>query len=189
MRREGRYIDTAGRSFRDFLAGRLPELPGEAPTLKDWEDHCSTVFPEVRLKRYLEMRGADGGPWGRLCALPALWTGLLYDSTSRDDAWALCRDITAEDHARLRTEAPRLGLRTPHGAGSLHDLAREMLAVARAGLERRACTDRYDRDETLFLKTLERIAATGITPAEELLADYHGKWGETVDPVFTEHAY
>ncbi|MSO89206.1 MAG: glutamate--cysteine ligase [Rhodospirillaceae bacterium] len=187
--REGRYIDVAGQSFRDFMAGRLPGLPGEVPGLGDFADHLTAAFPEVRLKRYLEMRGADGGPWKRLCALPALWVGLLYDSTALDAAWDLVKSWTAEDHARLRRDVPRLALKTPQGSGTLRDVAREVLAIARDGLRRRARADSCGDDETLFLSTLEDIVAAGRTPAEELLEAYHTRWQGSVDPVFSEYAY
>ncbi len=187
--REGRYIDVAGQSFRDFMAGRLPGLPGEVPGIGDFADHLTTAFPEVRLKRYLEMRGADGGPWKRLCALPAFWVGLLYDSTALDAAWDLVKNWTAEDHARLRRDVPRLALKTPRGSGTVRDVAREVLAIARDGLRRRARADSCGDDETLYLNTLEDIVAAGRTPAEELLEAYHTRWHGSVDPVFSEYAY
>ncbi len=187
--REGRHIDVAGQSFRDFMAGKLPGLPGEVPGIGDFADHLTTAFPEVRLKRYLEMRGADGGPWKRLCALPAFWVGLLYDSTALDAAWDLVKNWMAEDHARLRRDVPRMALKTPHGSGTLRDVAREVLAIAREGLRRRARADSYGDDETLFLNTLRDIVDAGRTPAEELLEAYHTRWQGSVDPVFSEYAY
>lgn len=187
--RDGRYIDASGQSFRDFMAGRLAALPGEHPTLGDWADHLTTVFPEVRMKRYLEMRGADGGPWRRLCALPAFWVGLLYDGAALDAAWDLVKDWSVADHARLRQEVPRHGLRASIPGGSLQDLARDVLDLARLGLSRRARVDGQGRDETTYLETLRFAVETGKTPADELLEAYHGRWQGQVDPILRECAY
>jgi glutamate--cysteine ligase len=187
--REGRYIDVAGQSFRDFLAGRLDGLPGERPTLGDWADHLTTLFPEVRLKQFLEMRGADGGPWGRLCALPALWVGLLYDSTARDAAWDLVRDWTAEERANLQRTVPQLALKAPFRAGTVADIALRMLEIARAGLCRRAIDDGAGLNEAVFLNPLFVIAESRFTPAEDLIAAYSGRWNGSVDPIFREYAY
>ena len=189
VRRGERYIDASGQSFRDFLAGRLPALPGEVPRLSDWEDHLSTLFPEVRLKRFLEMRGADGGLWKRLCALPALWVGLLYDDVARESAWALVKDWTAEDHACLRENVPRTALKTTFRGRSFRELALEVLAIAHDGLRRRAVKDGKGRDESHFLDSLLAIAKCGNTPAEDLLDAYAGHWRESIDPVFGECAY
>ena len=187
--RDGRYIDVAGQSFRDFMAGRLPGLPGERPTMGDFADHITVAFPEVRLKKYLEMRGADGGPWRRICALPALWVGLLYDATAQSDAATLVRDWTAEDHAYLRAEVPRYGLRTKFRSGTVQDLAREVLTIARDGLHRRARLDSTGQDERMFLAVLHETAETGKTAAEELVEKYRHAWGASVDPVFKDYAY
>ncbi|MBI1206734.1 MAG: glutamate--cysteine ligase [Azospirillum sp.] len=187
--RDGRYIDVAGRSFRAFMAGKLPELPGERPLMTDWTDHLTTLFPEVRLKRFLEMRGADGGPWRRLCALPALWVGLLYDADALDAAWTLVRDWTPAERAQLRRDVPRLGLATPWRDGTVQTLAQEVLEIARLGLRRRAQGDSGGSNETGFLDPLIAIARSGMTPADELLERFHGAWKESVDPVFTEYAY
>ena len=187
--RDGQYIDASGQSFRDFLAGRLPALPGEIPTISDWNDHLTTLFPEGRLKRGLEMRGADGGPWRSLCALPALWVGLLYSQPVLDAARDRVKDWSLEDHAYLRAEVPRQGLQTPFKGGTLQDLAREMLGFADAGLQARAEEDWAGQDERQFLTALRGIAEGGVTPAEEKLALFHGRWGGKVDPVFSEFAY
>jgi glutamate--cysteine ligase len=187
--REGRYIDAAGQSFRDFMAGRLPALPGEIATTGDFANHVTTVFPEVRLKRYLEMRGADGGPWKRLCALPALWVGLLYDGDALEAAAELVGDWTLADHERLRREVPRHGLKTPFRSGTVQDLARQVVAISRDGLARRARDSGFREDETCYLDTLQEIAESGITPAEELLDRYRMRWQGSVDPVFREYAY
>ncbi|GEO81306.1 glutamate--cysteine ligase [Pararhodospirillum oryzae] len=187
--RDGRYIDAAGQSFRDFMAGRLPALPGERPTLSDWSDHLTVSFPEVRLKHYLEMRGADGGPWNRLCALPALWVGLLYDTSSLDAAWDLVRDWTAEEHAALRDQVPRLALKTPFRDGTLQDVALRMLRIAHEGLAARGRLNQKGRDETSFLDALWIIAESGRTQAEDLLEAWNNRWAGNIDPVFVECAY
>jgi glutamate--cysteine ligase len=187
--RDGRYIDAAGQSFRDFLKGRLPALPGEVPVLGDWADHLTTLFPEVRLKPYLEMRGADGGPWNRLCALPAFWVGLLYDGAALDAASSLSRDGTREERETLRAEVPRRALKTAFRKGTVQALAREALAIARQGLARGAVLDSVGRDETRFLEPLEAIADSGKTAAEDLLELYETRWGKSVDPLFTEFIY
>lgn len=187
--RDGTYIDAAGQSFRDFLDGKLPALPGEVPLITDWADHMTTAFPEVRLKKYLEMRGADGGPWRRLCALPALWVGLLYDTQALDAAWDLVKGWTTEQRAHLRAEVPRHGLRTKLGDRTVREIAVEVLEIARGGLSRRARNDNWGDDECHFLDTLQSIAESGQSPADELLAKYEGAWGGSVDPVFKEYAY
>ena len=187
--RDGRYVDASGQSFRDFLAGRLPALPGEIPTLGDWSDHLTTAFPEVRLKKYLEMRGADGGPWRRLCALPALWVGLLYDGGALDAAWDLVRSWTPAEQAALRADAPRLGLAASVRGRSLRSLAEEVLSLATQGLRHRQRLNESGRDESIFLDTLQAIVASGRTPAEDMLEAFHGRWQGSVDPLFTEYAY
>jgi glutamate--cysteine ligase len=187
--RDGQYIDAAGQSFRDFLKGRLPALPGEVPTITDWSDHLTTLFPEVRLKRFLEMRGADGGPWRSLCALPALWVGMLYHQATLDAAWDRVKDWTIEEHEYLRAEVPKRGLRTPFRGDTVQGLAREMLALADAGLTGRAEEDWFGQDERQFLTALRGIAESGRTPAEEKLALFHGRWRGSVDPIFAEFAY
>jgi glutamate--cysteine ligase len=187
--RDGQYIDAAGQSFRDFLEGRLPALPGEVPTISDWSDHLTTLFPEVRLKRYLEMRGADGGPWRSLCALPALWVGVLYHHATLDAAWDRVKDWTIEEHEYLRAEVPRRGLRTPFRGGTVQGLAKEMLELADAGLTGRAEEDWFGQDERQFLTALRGIAESGRTPADEKLELFHGRWRGSVDPIFAEFAY
>ena len=187
--RDGEYIDASGQSFRDFLKGKLPALPGEIPALGDFSDHVSTVFPEVRLKRYLEMRGADGGPWRRLCALPALWVGLLYDELPLDAAYDLVKDWTLAEHEYLRREVPRRGLDLPFRGRSLRDIALDMLAMAREGLRRRARMGGMAEDESHFLDTLFAIAGSGRTLADELLEQYTDRWAGDIDPIYREHAY
>ncbi|MES1197428.1 MAG: glutamate--cysteine ligase [Pseudomonadota bacterium] len=187
--RDGNYIDVAGRSFRDFMAGKLPELPGERPILKDWEDHLTTIFPEVRLKTYLEMRGADSGPWSRLCALPAFWAGILYCDAALEAAWSLVKAWTAEDRESLRRAVPVLGLKAPIRGVSARDIAQAALAISRQGLKSRAKHNSSGEDETLFLAELDDIAMTGVTPAERLLERYRTEWGGDVKPVFEAAAY
>lgn len=187
--RDGQYVDALGMSFRDFLGGRLPALPGERPTLTDWADHLTTAFPEVRLKRYLEMRGADSGPWNRICALPAFWVGLLYDQTALDAAWDLCRDWTLEERHHLRDSVPRQGLRTLHRGEHLRAVAERALAISAEGLRRRNRLNRNGMDERIYLDPLLEFAAAGISPADRKLALYHGAWGGNIDRVFREFAY
>ena len=185
--RDGKYIDAAGQSFRDFMEGRLPALPGELPTESDWQDHLSTAFPEVRLKSFLEMRGADGGPWSNICALPALWVGLLYDDTALDAAWDLVKNWTMEERETLRNAVPKLALDAPiPGGRTLRDIAGEVLAIARAGLAARARLNAGGDNETGFLGPLDEIAESGIVPAERLLRLYNGEWGGDVSRVYEE---
>lgn len=187
--RDGEYLDASGQSFRDFLAAKLPALPGERPTLTDWENHLTTAFPEVRLKRYLEMRGADGGPWARLCALPALWAGLLYHQPSLDAAWEISRYWTMEERLKLRMDVPRLGFRAKIHKRPVQSIALELLDLATAGLAARNRLGSAGDNETGFLLPLLEIAQRGETPAERKLALYHGQWKGSVDPLFTECAY
>src|SRR5262249_30736458 len=187
--RNGRYIDVAGASFSDFLAGRLAQLPGELPTLDDWSDHLTTLFPEVRMKRFLEMRGADGGRWRRICALPAFWTGLLYDQASLDAAWDLVKDWTAEERQALRGDVARTALRTPLRNTTVLEIARQTLAISKAGLQRRALLDNEGRNESRFLEPIEAIVREGCAPAEELLARYAGPWQHSTAPLFTEFSF
>jgi len=189
VHRGDEYIDASGMSFRDFLAGKLPALPGERPSLADWEDHLTTAFPEVRLKRFLEMRGADGGPWRRLCALPAFWVGLLYDSSSLDAAWELASDWSMEERLQLRQDAPRLGLKASIAGRPLQDIALELLEIAHQGLTTRSRLDGSGENETNFLAPLIETAQSGITPADRKLGLYHGRWNQSVDPIFEECAY
>jgi len=187
--RDGEYVDVAGKSFRDFMAGNLEGFEGLTPSIGDWSDHMTTAFPEVRLKHFLEMRGADGGPWRRLCALPALWVGLLYDDAALDAAWNLCRDWSMDERETLRNEAPRTALKTKFRNGTMQDLALDVLAIARDGLKARATQDTFGEDEAHFLNALDEIAESGITPAEEMLDAYENRWGGNIEPLFDEYAY
>jgi len=187
--RDGKYIDLAGKSFRRFLAGDLAELPGAKANLRDWADHTTTAFPEVRLKKYLEMRGADGGPWNRLCALPAFWVGLLYDQAALDAAWDLVKDFTREERHALRDGVPKHALKLPFRGGTLRDLAGEALKISAHGLARRARANRHGADESMFLDILAQIVDANQTPAERKLELYHGAWNGDIDRVFREFAY
>jgi glutamate--cysteine ligase len=187
--RDGQYIDASGLSFRDFLEGKLAVLPGELPTTGDWSDHIITAFPEVRLKKFLEMRGADGGPWDRLCALPALWVGLLYDQTALDAAWDLCKGWSHEDREMLKAGVPKQALKAKFGKATVRELALEVLKIARLGLNNRKAGDLAGADESGFLNVLQTIADSGECPAEEKLKLFHGRWNGSVDPVFKEFAY
>jgi glutamate--cysteine ligase len=172
------------------MAGKFHNEVGDEPRITDFTDHLTTAFPEVRLKRYLEMRGADGGPWRRLCALPALWVGLLYDSVALDAAHELIKDWTYDEIAAQRRDVPRLALKTPFRGGTLHDVAKRMVAISRDGLKRRNRRDRMgERDESPFLDEILEIAETGRTPAEIKLEKFHGAWKGSVDPLFYEYAY
>lgn len=184
--RDGKYINCAGESFRDFLEGKLPQLPGEKPTVKDWEDHLSTLFPEVRMKQFLEMRGADGGPWQGICALPAFWVGLLYDQSALDAAWDLVKDWTNEEREELRRAVPTTALNTPFRGGKLIDIAREVVEISRAGLKARKRLNWEGADESIFLSPLDHTLKTGKTPAERLLDLYHGEWGGDINRIYTE---
>ncbi|SPJ22950.1 glutamate--cysteine ligase [Palleronia abyssalis] len=189
--RDGTYIDALGQSFRDFLKGDLPALPGEKPTMSDWADHLTTIFPEARLKKFIEMRGADGGPWRRLCALPAFWVGLTYDQSALDAATDLFREWDAETRDALRVAASVDGLQAKVGGISMLDLARSCVEIAEAGLKARARPGAGGMipDESHFLNALRESVDAGAGPADDLLARYHGDWSEDVTKVFAEYAY
>jgi glutamate--cysteine ligase len=188
--RDGRYIDCAGESFRAFLDGKLPQLPGERPRVSDWVDHLSTAFPEVRLKSFLEMRGADGGRWGKICALPAFWVGLLYDQGALDAAWDLVKHWTIEQREQLRRDVPRLALEAPvPGGGTVRDLAAKVLDIAAAGLTARARLNAAGDNEGGFLDPLREIVASGITPADRMLDRYRGDWNGDVRHVYEELSF
>jgi glutamate--cysteine ligase len=189
--RDGRYIDALGQSFRDFLKGRLPALPGQVPTLSDFADHLTTIFPEARLKKFIEMRGADGGPWRRLCALPALWVGLIYDQGALDAAWDLAKGWDLDTREALRVAASVDGLQAETHGVRMHDLAREVVAIAEAGLKARARPGAGGMipDETHFLAALKDSVETGQTPADELLARYHGDWAGDLTRVYADYSY
>ena len=187
--RDGEYLDLSGQSFRKFLRGELEALPGQLPTMRDWADHLTTSFPEVRLKKYLEMRGADGGPWNRLCALPAFWVGLLYDGEALDAAWDLVKDFSMAERNALRDGVPKHALKLPFRGATVRELAMEALKIAGEGLKRRNRLNAAGANEAVFLEPLVEFALANETPAERKLALYHGAWGGSVDPVFKEFAY
>ena len=189
--RNGTYLNASGQSFRDFMKGRLPALPGELPLVSDWADHLTTIFPEARIKRFIEMRGADGGPWRRLCALPAFWVGLMYSQSSLDAAWDLVRGWDAETREGLRRSASKEGLRGGFNGVRIIDCAREVLEMAKQGLESRNCASANGMipNESHFLDALRDSLDTGHTPAEELLDLYYGSWNGSLDLVFEECSY
>ena len=188
--REGRYFDVTHVTFRQFMNGALKdEVPNGLPTMGDWANHLSTLFPDVRLKRFLEMRGADGGPWRRICALPAFWVGLLYDRAALDAAAQLTKDWTFEEVNAMRDAVPAQGLAVMHGNRSLRDIAREVVDISRKGLASRAHKNSDGYDETSFLAPLDEVVARGTTSAEEMVQAFHTRWGGSIEPVFLEYAY
>ncbi|WP_306753999.1 glutamate--cysteine ligase [Paracoccus actinidiae] len=189
--RDGKYIDALGQSFRDFLDGRLPALPGEVPTLSDWADHMTTVFPEARVKKYIEMRGADGGPWRRLCALPALWVGLIYDQGALDAAWDLVKGWDDDTREAWRREAGIHALDAQVNGVRMHDLAGQVVEIAEGGLKNRARAGAGGLvpDETHFLNAIKESLDSGKVMADELLDKYHGEWGGDLTPIYGEYSY
>ena len=189
--RDGVYHNALGQSFRDFLKGELPALPGETPTLSDWADHLTTIFPEARLKKFIEMRGADGGPWRRLCALPAFWVGLTYDQSALDAAWDLVKGWDAETRDALRVAASVDGLQAEVNGIRMHDLAREALAISEAGLVARARPGAGGLvpNETHFLNALKESVETGKTLADELIDHYNGDWNGDISRIYSEYSY
>jgi len=187
--RDGIYHDVSGHSFRDFLRGKLPSLPGKLPTLRDWSDHMTTTFPEVRLKQYLEMRGADSGSRQRLTALSAFWVGLLYDQDALDAAWDLVKAFTRDERNRMRDDVPRMGLATPTPYGSMRQLAQKVLEISACGLSRRACRDARGCDEQMYLDPLREIADSGLSAASRKLELFHGEWNGEITRVFEAFAY
>ena len=189
VKRGDNYIDVSGSSFRDFFDGKNKMISGERPTLSDWANHLSTIFPEVRLKRYLEMRGSDGVPWRQLPAHPAFWAGLLYDDTSLDAAWDIVKHWTAQERQSLRDDVPKFGFRSKIGKRYLFEIAKECMVLAHRGLARRGHVDVLGRDETRYLEPLDRIVEAGRTPAEVMLEKFNGAWGGSVDPAYSEYAF
>ncbi|MEL6317647.1 MAG: glutamate-cysteine ligase family protein, partial [Pseudomonadota bacterium] len=187
--RDGRYVDASGQSFRDFMEGRLPALPGETPTLSDWADHLTTIFPEARIKKFIEMRGADGGPWRRICALPAFWVGLLYAEDALDAAWDLAKGWDAETRERLRVDAATRGLRAEVAGRSLRALASDALEIAAAGLKARAEAAEFDADEAHFLNDLRHVVERGETQADELLRLHQGEWAGDLSRIYDAYSY
>ncbi len=189
LKRGENYIDVSGQSFRSLMAGRLHNLSDERATMSDWANHISTIFPEVRLKRYLEMRGADSGPWQRLPALSAFWVGLLYDDGALDQAWQMVKGWSAGERQQLRDDVPRLGFKATIGNRDLYEITRDCLALAQAGLRRRARTDHDGRDETRYLEPLDQILETGRTPAEQMLDKFNGPWNGSIESAYQEYAF
>jgi glutamate--cysteine ligase len=187
--RDGRYIDVAGASFREFMEGRLAALPGERPTIDDWSDHLTTLFPEVRLKRFLEMRGADGGRWPRICGLSAFWVGLLYDEAALDAAWDYVKSWTAEERQALRDAVPRDAFAVRFRDTTVQELARDVLRISHMGLRNRRRINHKSQDETIYLAPLQRLVATGRTVADELIERFEGRWHGNIDHIFEEFAF
>jgi len=187
--RDGTYHDVTGKSFRDFMAGKLEGFEGEMPTIGDWSNHLTTIFPEVRIKKFMEMRGADSGPWNSICALPAIWVGLLYDGGVLDAAWDMVKKWTPDTREELRWEVPKTALATKAAGVNVMDIAREMVDMSCAGLKARGQTDGVGADETIFLSTLEEILDKGKTRADEQLDAYNGRWGGKIDPIYEEYAF
>jgi len=187
--RDGRYIDVAGKSFRRFLDGSLPELKGITPTMADWADHLTTIFPEVRMKRFLEMRGADAGGWRRICGLPALWVGIYYDQVALDAAWDLVKTWTAEERQAMRDAVPKQAFKTPFRDRTVGDLAREMLDISAAGLRRRAAKDSGGTNEEGFLQPLFELVDRRYTRAEETLANFNGEWAGDMCRLFEAYNF
>jgi glutamate--cysteine ligase len=181
--RDGKYVNALGQSWKDFMAGKLPALPGEYPTMSDWANHLTTIFPEVRLKKFLEMRGADGGPWKMICALPALWVGLIYEPQAQSEALALISDWTAEEREMLRVQVPRTGMKTPFRGGTFQDVCKKVVGISKGGLERRG------HNEAGFISGCEVIAGTGKSQAEMFRELYETKWQRSVDPLYSEFMY
>lgn len=187
--RDGIYHDVSGKSFRDFMDGKLEGFEGQKPTLSDWADHLTTIFPEARIKQYMEVRGADGGPWDRICALPALWVGLFYNQASLDGAWDLARDWSPAEMEVLRRDVASLGFKAEIQGRSVLDIAKDMVDLAKDGLKARAELDSAGVDEVHFLATLQDSLERGKTPAEDLLEKFETDWAGSVKPLYTENAY
>ncbi|HWC62216.1 MAG TPA: glutamate--cysteine ligase [Rhizomicrobium sp.] len=187
--RDGKYIDVAGKSFRDFLAHKIPEVAHIEPSMSDWADHLTTIFPEVRMKTFLEMRGTDGGQWRRICGMPALWVGLLYDGVALDAAWDLVKDWTAEERQAMRDAVPRQAFKVPFRKTTVHELAHRMLEISAAGLKRRAALDAGGMSEDGFLNPLRELVSRGYTRADEMLKNYRGVWGRDLTHLFKEYNF
>ncbi len=187
--RDGKYLNATQGTFRQFMAGEHPQYKGEKPSLIDWENHLSTLFPEVRLKRFLEMRGADGGRWRKLCAMPALWVGLLYDGTALDAAWDLVKDWTDEERQQLREDVPKLALDAPFRDGTVNDIAKQVLEISRIGLKNRNFKNPLCEDETTYLESIQRIVDEGKPPASRMIEQFENEWHGDIDQIFKHYAY
>lgn len=187
--RGGEYLDASGKSFRKFLDGKLDVVPGEKPSLSDFDDHLSTIFPEVRLKTFLEMRGCDTGPWGELCAMPAFWVGLLYDQSALDAAWDMVKGWTAEEREQMRRDVPKMGLQTPFRNTTLQDLAAQTLEISRSGLNARAQLNAHGENETIFLQELDEFVKTGKSNADLLIEKFKGEWDGDILRAYTDCRY
>jgi glutamate--cysteine ligase len=187
--RDGKYFDVAGKSFRDFLGRKIPEVAQFEPMMSDWADHLTTIFPEVRLKRFLEMRGTDGGSWRRICGMPALWVGIYYDQVALDAAWDLVKDWTAEERQAMRDAVPVQAFKTPFRNTTVRELAKRMIEISSEGLRRRAAEDAGGMNEDGFLNPLREHVDRGMTRADELLRKYHTEWNRDLSHLFTEYNF
>lgn len=185
VRREGRLVDAGEGSFRDFMAGCLPCVPGQRPTVEDWALHLSTLFPDVRLKQYLELRGADCGNVAAICALPSFWTGLLYDQTALEAAWEIIADWSTEERMTLHRQVPQYGLRSPFRGEPIQGIAHKAVVLAQQGLRRRANRLHGGADETRYLDPLFMITESGISYADELLGLYEHQWEREIKHIFS----
>ena len=188
--RDGQYLDVAGKSFRRFMTSEYrDEFFGHTASMSDFEDHITTVFPDVRLKGYLEMRGADGGPWSIICALPALWVGLLYDSEALQKAEAIANQFSHQDVVNARISAAKDGLKGQIGSQTIHKVAEKLLEIAEIGLKNRARMDKDGEDERTFLTPLKTIIDSGLTQADIVRELYHTEWDEDINKVYTYYRY
>ncbi|MDX8382005.1 MAG: glutamate--cysteine ligase [Ghiorsea sp.] len=187
--RDGDYVDCTGESFRDFLEGKLPSLPGQHPTYADWELHVSTTFPEVRLKQFIEVRGADSGGWDWISALPALWKGLLYDEATLNKAWDMVKDWQHGDVVELMKNVPKTALKTSFLDKNVHHFAEIVLNLAKEGLDNINVCDKNGRCEAQYLTPLFEVVSSGETQSDKWLKLYHGVWNENIDCLFKEASH
>ena len=189
IHRDGNYIDVAGCSFKDFLNGNLKQLPGEKPNLIDWENHLTTIFPEVRLKSFLEMRGADGGRFESVCALSSFWVGLLYDSTSLDSSWAIVKNFNTDQLQELRIKVAKNGLNSSVEGIDLKTLTRKILNLSSDGLRRRDILNANGENESIYLDPLEKILSTGKSPSDELIERFSKNWDKNLVNMYKEYTF
>ena len=181
--RNGTYVDVSGESWLDFMEGKLPQLPGDTPCLADWEQHLTTVFPEVRLKRYLEMRGADGGSFEAIMALPALWVGLLYSEKALTAAEKLVSDWSKEERETLRVAVTKDGLSAKFRNGTARDIARDMIRLAVDGLKERGL------GEEVYLEYLQQMVDGGATASSRTRALFTNEWKGDLAKVYEYASY
>ena len=187
IKRNGQYINCAGASFEKFMLGKLEQLSNEKPTILDWEDHLSTIFTEIRLKQYIEFRGADAGPWKSLCALPALWVGLLYDSESLNEAESLAKSWSFDMYKKAYEEVPVKGLDLIINKRSINDHAKDLIAISKRGLKKRNFLDGTGNDESGYLNQLEEITHTGNSQAKKMLSMWNNN--EPLKSIYDHYSY